>query len=210
MKDIVILGSGGFAKEVLFLIEEINRNQPIWNFLGFIDKTVGEKIGYKEVIGDDDYLIDIDKTLHVAFGIGNPAVLRGLSLKLSQNHHLQFPNLIHPNVIGNWKAIDLGQGNIICSSNTFTTNITIGDYNIINLDCTVGHDTVIGNCNVINPSVNISGGVTLKDECLLGTNSVILQNLQVESKVVIGASGLVTKDILEQGVYVGAPVTKIN
>ncbi len=42
MKDIVILGSGGFAKEVAFLIEEINRSSITWNILGFItnDKSM--------------------------------------------------------------------------------------------------------------------------------------------------------------------------
>ena len=38
IKDIVIIGSGGLAKEVALLIEEVNKKEEVWNFLGFIDK----------------------------------------------------------------------------------------------------------------------------------------------------------------------------
>ena len=31
MKDIVIVGSGGLAKELAFLIDEINKVNKIWN-----------------------------------------------------------------------------------------------------------------------------------------------------------------------------------
>ncbi len=79
--------------------------------------------------------------------------------QFSKNKNLIFPNLIHPNVIGDWDRINLGIGNIICSGNIFTTDIGIGSYNIFNLACTIGHDVKIGNNNIFNPSVNISGGV---------------------------------------------------
>ena len=36
-KDIAIFGAGGFGREVLALIKEINRIEPQWNILGFFD-----------------------------------------------------------------------------------------------------------------------------------------------------------------------------
>ena len=36
IQDIVILGAGGFAREVSFLIEEMNRKSPTWRLLGFV------------------------------------------------------------------------------------------------------------------------------------------------------------------------------
>ena len=58
-KDIVIIGTGGFAKEVLFLLEENNKIKNEWNILGFIDNGVAVGInvinGYA-VIGDDTWL----------------------------------------------------------------------------------------------------------------------------------------------------------
>mgnify|MGYP000751854218 CR=1 FL=1 len=209
MKDIVIVGSGGFAKEVAFLIDEINKVNKIWNLLGYIDVSVGEENGKYTVYGTDDWLASIDFEINVVFGVGDPVLLKRLQNKFKKNENLQYPNLIHPNVIGDWARISIGVGNIICASNTFTTDIKIGDFNIVNIDCTIGHDVEIGDFNVINPSVNISGGVKVNDGVLLGTNATILQNNQICSDAIIGADGLVTKNIEKPGVYIGSPVKKI-
>lgn len=37
MKDIVIIGAGGFGREVAWLIDDINKNEPTWNLLGYVD-----------------------------------------------------------------------------------------------------------------------------------------------------------------------------
>ena len=44
IKDIVIIGASGLAKEVSLLIQDINKDKTQWNILGFIDndeKNVG-------------------------------------------------------------------------------------------------------------------------------------------------------------------------
>lgn len=208
MKDIVVAGSGGFAKEVAFLIDEINRDKPTWNILGFIDNNVSETNGKYKIFQNDEYLFNTTNELNVVFGIGNPALLEKLYLKFSKNKKLKFPNIIHPNVTGDWERINLGEGNIICASNTFTTDISLGNCNIINLDCTIGHDTAIGNFNVLNPSVNVSGGVKIGNKNLLGTSSTILQYLKINNNITIGAGALLTKNAEEEGIYIGSPAKK--
>ena len=37
MKDIVIIGAGGFGREVAWLIESINEVANEWNIVGFVD-----------------------------------------------------------------------------------------------------------------------------------------------------------------------------
>ena len=44
----------------------------------------------------------------------------------------------------------------------------------------------------------------------VGANSVLLGPLTIRGPTIIGALSLVTKDILEPGVYVGAPAKKIK
>jgi len=210
MKDIVIIGSGGFAKEVAFLIDEINSQSPQWNLLGYIDNGDPITNGKYQVFNNDDWLQRIDSNIHVAFGIGNPILINKINDNLKGNKHIKFPNLIHPNVIGDWERIAFGQGNIICASCTFTTDISIGNFNIVNLDSTIGHDVIIGNYNVINPSVNVSGGVQIKNKNMIGTNTAILQYVELASELIIGASALIIKNINEPGVYIGSPVKKIK
>ena len=60
MLDIVIIGVGGHAREVAFLIEEINRiDRPTWNLLGFVEadgQPVGHQVGDYSVICNESEL----------------------------------------------------------------------------------------------------------------------------------------------------------
>ena len=210
MKNIVIIGSGGFAKEVAFLIDDVNKQHKEWNLLGYIDNEIGKQNGKYSVFQNDEWLKQTNKEISIVFGIGSPPLIEKLSILFSKNENLYFPNIIHPNVIADWNRIKIGKGNIICASNTFTTDIEIGNFNIFNLDCTLGHDSLVGNYNVINPSVNISGGVDIGDNNLIGTSATILQFLNINNDVIIGANSLINKSINEKGVYVGVPAKRIK
>ena len=63
-KDLVIIGAGGFGREVKWLVERINqfsekKNQgKKWNLIGFIDDGLQEGIQVEDltVLGGRDYL----------------------------------------------------------------------------------------------------------------------------------------------------------
>lgn len=213
MKDIVIIGSGGFAKEVAFLIDEINSSENKWNILGFIDNTNdnADTTKYK-IYNNDDWLKITQKELAVAIGLGNPKITKKIlgDLSINNKSNIFFPNLIHPSVIGDFDRIKLGVGNVICAGSILTTDIKIGNFNIINLACTIGHDSTLGSYNVINPTVNISGGVTISDCCLVGTGSQVLQYKSIVDNAIVGAGSVVTKNISEAGIYVGIPAKKLK
>ncbi|MBT8327372.1 MAG: acetyltransferase [Bacteroidia bacterium] len=209
MQDVVIIGSGGLAKEMAFLLEELNEVDFQWNVLGFVDNHKNNDLRLPIILNDNE-LLQRDKPLNVVFGIGFPEIRQKVYEKLKENSHLIFPNLIHPNVVGDWKNIILGEGNVICASSVLSTDIKIGNFNHINWDCTVGHDVTIGNFNVINPSVNVSGNAELGDTSLIGTGATILQQIRISSNVTIGAKALVNKNITQAGTYVGVPAKQIS
>jgi len=212
IKDIYIIGSSGFAKEVAFLIESINKIKEEWNILGYIGlpDSVGKYNGTYKVIATENDLAHKNENIFLAIGTGDPHLNSKIINTLKNNKNFVFPNIIHPNVNADWDNIQIGEGNVICSSNQFTTDINIGSFNIFNLSCTIGHDTVIGNYNVINPSSNISGGVRIQNKNLFGTGCQILQDLVVSDSNIIGAGSVVNKNIKEQGVYVGIPARKLK
>lgn len=210
IKDIVIIGSGGFAREVTFLIEQINQSNYRWNILGYIDNQAKKSQGKYGIIADDEWLLNSPKEIYVAIGIGNPQTIKYLSEFFLQNKNIKFPNLIHPNTIYEKDSLILGNGNIICANNIFTVDVKIGSFNIFNLSCTVGHDTIVGSNNVFNPNTNISGNVHIGNNCLFGTSSTVLQNTTINNNVTIGAAALINKDIKESGTYVGIPAKRIK
>lgn len=212
MKKIIIVGSGGFAKHVAFLIDEINRKNYEWDFLGYVDKNseIGTFNGKYRVFQHDDWIKNVDFELYAVVGIGDPRIVKNIVKNISVNPNIKFPNLIHPNVIGDWDRISIKQGNIICAGNLFSTDTEIGSFNIFNRGCTIGHDAIFGDYNIINPGSNISGGIRMEGETMVGTGAQVLQYLTIVPEVVIGAGALVVNNINEKGVYIGVPARKIK
>jgi sugar O-acyltransferase (sialic acid O-acetyltransferase NeuD family) len=213
MKEIVIVGHGGLAKEVAFLIEEINRAKSTWNLRGYISaerNNIGTHSGKYMVVETDDWLSQTQENLAVAVAIGQPGTLKTIHTKLKSNKNLEFPNLIHPRAFGDWDQIKCGDGNIVMGGASFTTQITLGSLNIFNPGCTIAHDCVLGSYNLINPSASLSGEVVLGDEIMIGTGARVLQQLHVCSHAVVGAAAVVTRSIDEPGTYVGIPARKME
>lgn len=209
MEEIVIVGSSGLAKEIAFLVEEVNKIDMKWNIIGFIDTNIGEKVGKYSIVMNDEDLLDYKKKINVIIGVGFPNLIKKLSNKFKKNNNLLFPNIIHPNCIGDWDYIQFGEGNIVTAGNIFTTDIKIKSFNIFNLNGTIGHDTSIGSYNIFNPTNSISGNVCIEDETLIGTGAQVLQNISIEKEVIIGAGAVVTKNVTEKGIYVGSPAKKL-
>lgn len=211
MQDIVIVGAGGFGREVQWLIERINNIDNLWNIRGYIDDSVSigcEVNGYK-VLGGVEYLKDVKHELAVVCAIGNSLIRKKVVDKIINNSNISFPNLIDPSVNMS-DRINMGKGNIICSGNILTVNIEIKDFNIINLDCTVGHDVKIDSYVTIYPSANISGNVNVGHNVEIGTGSHIIQGLNIGSNSIIGAGTVVIRDVEMGRTVVGNPARVVK
>lgn len=207
-KPIYILGSSGFAKEVYFLLKEINA----YEVKGFVDVVQKQNMSFAErefeIITEDTFLQKVDpQSCLLAIGIGSPEIIMKLSERFKA---FIFPNLIHPTVVGDFQNIKLGIGNIVTAGVIFTTGIQVGSFNIFNLSTTVGHDAKIGSFNVINPTVNISGGVEIGNANLIGVGATILQYKKIGNNSIVGASSLVTKDVEDRKTVVGVPAKVIR
>ena len=66
MKNIVIIGAGDLGKEVVWLIEDINKREPTYLILGFLDddktKAGSEFYGYK-VLGSTELLKELSEKI---------------------------------------------------------------------------------------------------------------------------------------------------
>lgn len=209
MKDIVIIGAGGFGREVAWLIEEINKEQESWKIVGFVDDDTGLQgtiiNGYK-VIGDIEWLKQ--QNLHAVSAIGNPIVKREIIDRL-KGGNIKYPVLIHPSVICSERLI-IGEGTLICAGSILTVDIVVGKHVIVNLDSTIGHDTDVGDFVTILPSVNISGSVRIGSCASIGTGAKIINDVSIGECSVIGAGAVVVRNVPANCTAVGVPAKPIE
>ena len=212
MKDIAIFGVGGFGREVLALIKDINKVEPTWNIVGFFDDGYEKGLiinGYP-TLGTSADLNKWETPISVAISIGNPVIKKKILDKIT-NLLVDYPTLIHPTVwIGDSEFVEMGKGCIICAGNLITTNIKIGDFVILNLGCTVGHDTIIKKYSAFMPSVNISGEVIIDEGVYVGTGAKIINQLEIGDYTVVGAGAVVSKTLPSHCTAVGVPAKPIK
>ena len=210
MNDIVIIGAGGFGREVAWLIERINNKTPTWNLLGFVDDNTslhGSILDGYPVLGGEEFLHE--KSLWVICAIGSAKTRKQVVNRIEKLKTIQFATLIDPSVIMS-NRVSIGEGSIICAGTVITVDVTIQSHVIINLDCTIGHDGVIARFVTMYPSVNVSGMVSIGECSEIGTGSQIKQGINIGDNIITGAGAVIVKDIEQSGTYVGVPVSFIK
>jgi sugar O-acyltransferase (sialic acid O-acetyltransferase NeuD family) len=211
--SIVILGAGGFAREVRLLLDELNAlggEQPPYEFLGYVVTDLSlcnERDSQEEILGDYGWLEkNRARVSALAIGIGSPAARLRVFTDLLPLFPLEhWPALVHPSARFDRASTEVGPGAIICANVVGTVNLTFGPLSLTNLACTVGHESKIGRASVLNPSVNISGGSVVGDGCLIGTGAQILQYLHVGDGATVGAGSVVIKDVPAGVSVMGVP-----
>lgn len=115
MKDLIIVGAGGFGREVVWLVERINQSQPTWKVLGFVDDAEGlPEIDGCCVLGNINWLLRYDKPSYVVCAIGNSKAREAIYNRLKNNYCLEPATLIDPTVICG-KGSRIGAGSICLS-----------------------------------------------------------------------------------------------
>jgi sugar O-acyltransferase (sialic acid O-acetyltransferase NeuD family) len=211
MENIIIIGAGGFGREVKTLIDALNKINKSYTFLGYYDDAVpkGTLINNFPVLGTIADLNTLETKMAVVLGIGDPTT-KSKIIQLLTNKFLFFPTLIHPSVFISEDEVSIAEGCVICAGNIITCNITIKEFVTLNLMCTVGHDTFIDQFSSFMPSVNISGEVHIEQGVYVGTGAKIINQLTIGKSTIVGAGAVVSKSLPENCTAVGIPAKPIK
>ncbi len=212
---IAIFGAGGFGREVLQIILDINsasaESQKKWKPIGFIVDTaflIEDVVQQLPVLGTIDWLL-ANPTVQITIAIGSSSARSHIARAIEARASNIFSTLVHPKAwVG--RNVEIGRGSIICAGALITTDITIGQHVHVNIGSTIGHDAVLGNFVTLNPGVNISGNVILGDGVEIGTGSVLIPHAEVGPWSIVGAGAVVTKKLDANVTAVGAPARAIK
>jgi sugar O-acyltransferase (sialic acid O-acetyltransferase NeuD family) len=206
-KTLLIVGTGGQARETAHLAARINSHKVVWDQIGFITQfaeEVGRSLEFGTVLGTDEWGLSAPRETDFVLGIGIPSVKTKL-IEMYSDKEYNWPNLIDPRASLDTLVVKLGYGNIITAGCFISCSVEIGSFNLLNWNATIGHDVTIGDSCVINPAVNLSGGVKIGHRVLCGVGCQILEHVRVGNDVTIGAGAVVVKDVPDGQTVVGVP-----
>lgn len=210
MKDLIIIGAGGFGREVSWLVERINAASPEWNILGFADDNEnlhGKTLNGYKVLGGTDVIRNYPSSYAVCC-IANTKIRKMLCEKINGFGN-KFATLIDPAAIVS-DEVTIGEGSVICAGAVITVDIALGRHNIIDVSSTVGHDAVLKDYVTLYPSVNVSGNTVIGEGVELGTGTQVIQGKAVGGNTIVGAGAVVISDLPSNCTAVGVPARVIK
>jgi len=209
LKPLVIVGAGGLGREVAWLVADINRQKPEWEFKGFVDDGVqGNTVEGYPVLGPVEHLFNMSPDIWTVVAIANSRV-RMKFVRQIQGQRRKLATLVHPSVSMS-DYVKIGAGSIICSGAIITTNVSLGQAAIINPGCFIGHDTELQDYVSLMPAANLAGEVRVGEGCYFGLNSCVINRTFIGEWSVIGAGATVVDDIPAYSVAVGVPARVIK
>jgi sugar O-acyltransferase (sialic acid O-acetyltransferase NeuD family) len=210
-EPLVVIGAGGFGREVLDVVDAVNAQtpEPAWRVLGVVDDGPTEenlaRLKHRgvEFLGSTDEPLEWLNPVHYVVGIGSPRVRRMLADRYDAVH-LRAATLVHPAATQGFD-VEIGEGTVICAGVRLTTNIRLGRHVHLNLNATVGHDSTLGDFVSVNPLASVSGDCVVEDDVLIGVGAVVLNQLTVGLGAVIGGCACVVRDVSPDATVKGVP-----
>ncbi len=210
MKDLILIGAGGFGREVLAWARQTAAHGRAWRVKGFLDDNP-EALAAKRVsvpwLGRVEDHAPAEREVFLC-PMGTPALRRRCS-EIIQDRGGQFTTLIHPTaVLGD--EVELGDGVILCPYSVVSGHNRLGRGVVVNLHSTVDHDATVGDWTQINCHCDLTGGVTVGSEVWFGSRVSIAPGLRVGDKAYLGIGSVILRDVEPGAKVFGVPAKRIE
>ncbi len=202
MKKLIIVGAGGFGREVLAWARQAV--EP-WVVKGFLDDNLQamDRFGMEwSVLGTvDGYIIQEEDVFVCA--IGQIAAKRRCVESLLARG-AEFVQVIHRTAtIG--EGVGFGRGVILCPGAIIGSHARLGNFVSINLHSSVAHDSVVNDWSQLHCHIDVTGGVTVGEGVLIGSHASLLPGVKIGDGATIGAASLVMRDVAAGTTMFGVP-----
>lgn len=209
MNRLILIGAGGFGREVLAWASDAPEHGCAWEIAGFLDDdphALDHRSLPLGILGNiEEHHPQPDERFLCA--IAEPGTRRRVCEDL-EARGAQFITLVHPTA---WVGprVTVGAGSILCPKTVATCDVSLGRHVVLNLSTAVGHDAVIGDFAVLSSFCDVTGKVTLGAEAFLGSGARILPGRHIGARARVGAGSVVIRDVREGESVFGNPAQRI-
>jgi len=196
MKKIIIIGAGGFGKEVAWTIQRINQGAPTFELLGFCDDAAEKQQGLfygMPLLGSVAEAMQAQRDAGFMCAIGNNRVRETIVERLKA-HGCRCETLIDP-AAHVAPDVVIGEGCFVGIGSIVSVGAVVGCGVIVNSQSTVGHDVVLGDYAQLCPGVRLSGQCTVGRGVLFGTQSGTVPGRRIGDWATIGAGTVALRHV---------------
>lgn len=210
MKNLIVLGGSGIGMVAISIAKELG-NYAIRGFLNDVI-PVGQFIGKFEkypVIGTTDdlsiYLRDESNVFFIAY-VGmqkeKETFLKIQSLNIPKN---RLATLIHPSAIIPKGMCSIGDGVLIAALAQLSPDTVLEDNTIMLANSFLGHDSTLKRFAHLASNATVGANVVIGKGTHIGTNCTIREKVSIQDFCLVGSGSVVLNDVEENSVVAGNP-----
>lgn len=195
LPQLVIVGAGGFGREMLAWARQSVQFEREWTIRGFIDDNIQALVGKNTpatvLATIEQYEPKADDLFICAIGI--PRIKRD-RCELLMSRGARFTRVIHRTaLIGD--NVEIGDGVVMCPYSVASANNRLGFGVALNLHATVDHDASVDDWSQINCHCDLTAAVEVGREVFLGSRVSAIPGVKIGDRAYVGAGAVVTRDI---------------
>ena len=212
LKKLVLIGAGGFGREVAQMIVQLNFSGRKYELLGFLDD--GKQFNSDSLIdgypwlGDSSWILEHKNDIVCNCTIGNPSLRARIQRKL-MGQGVQFETIIAATA-GIAAYTEIGVGCVIGWSVGISVNCKIGNGVLLNDGVRIGHDAVIGDYTTIMSNTGISGNCVIGEEVDIGGHAFIVPRKKIGNRAKIAAGSIVFSNVRAGTTVLGNPAKRMR
>ncbi len=199
MKDIYIIGSGGFGREILETLKAINKIEKKYEIIGFIDDDENKKNnlinGYLisgTVKQMKEHFLKLDNKPCAVIAIADAETKKMIANTLEGT--VVWENIIHPTAIIA-DTCKMGRGNLFQAFSLIGPNTIIGNHCMLNVGSGVGHDVIFEDFVSVMSNCDITGGVVLKENVYVSSSVSVIPGCIIGESAKLGAGSTIFKNV---------------
>lgn len=197
MRDLFIVGAGGFGREAVWTVERINSlsQQPAWRIIGYADDDPkwkkGDNFEGYPILGAVEEASRDYPGASVFIALGNNQKRADMYKKL-RGH--DFPALIDPKAQIS-PTTDFKHGTFIGAGAVVQVGSELGKFVVVGSNAVIGHDAVIGDFVNMGPGTVVAGGTKVGNGVSFFANSATMPRVTIGDGAVVSAGASVKADI---------------
>ena len=203
MKDLVIVGAGGFARETAAAAVAAD-----WRVLGFVDDDpalLGASRSGLPILGGVDSVVGMTDAA-VVVCVGNP---RNYTARQSIVECLGLPaeryaTVVHPAAeIGAGSVV--GPGSVLLAGTVLTADVAVGSHVAVMPQAVLTHDDRVDDYATVASGVRLGGGAVLERGAYVGSGALVREGVTVGAWSLVGMGSVVLHDVPPGQIWAGNP-----
>ena len=180
LPDLVILGDGVHGREMVHIVERINRVTPTWNLIGHLGADAIHAHPTARLIADNEFPKDIVIPRDRIVSLIDPSAF------------------VHP-------TARIGAGCVIYPNCFIGCGASLGERVFMLAGAVINHDDVLEDRVTVCTNVSLAGYVHVEADCYLGQACTVRQRLRIGRGSLLGMGCVVVSNVPPESVMVGNP-----